>query len=283
VKGTRDESPVATPESLTGKVSDWLEASGFALEMRVAREFEKAGFDVSQSSPYNDPITGKLRESDVVARHFSDIDETPVVIRVFAECKSSIKRPWVLLTTETGMGSVAWIAHTPTTLLADRLFLRFLKSNGKFESIPTFIVPKRLGYHFVSGRFDKASADPDDDSDKAHKAVVQVTHATRQWIESEHGERPQGEASCAIGLPLIVVGQDLFEGYLSAGGDIQAERVSEGLLSAQAEGFRDPVFVSVVTAAGLSEWVRRASATANRLSEIAGKLLPGIKRSQSDE
>lgn len=274
---------MASHESLTGKVADWLESSGFALEMRVAREFEKAGFDVSQSAPYNDPVTGKLRESDVVARHFSEVDETPVVIRVFVECKSSTKWPWVLLTTETGMGSVAWIAHTPTTLLADRLFLRFLKSNGKFETVPAFIVPKRLGYHFVAGRFEKSTADSDDDSDKAHKAVVQVTHATRQWIESEHAKRPRGDASCAIGLPLIVVGQDLFEGYLSDRGEIMAERVDVGILSAQAEGFRDPVFVSIVTEAGLSAWVHRASGTASRLTEIAGKHLPGIKRSRSEE
>jgi hypothetical protein len=76
------------------KVHEWLEKTGFPLEMSAAAAFRRAGFFVRQSSTYPDPQTEKGREIDVLA---SDSDflgdfETSFVI----ECKAS-KKPWVVL------------------------------------------------------------------------------------------------------------------------------------------------------------------------------------------
>ena len=76
------------------KVQEWLEKTGFPLEMAAAAALRRAGFFVRQSSTYPDAQTDKGREIDVVA---SDSDwlgdlETAFVI----ECKAS-RKPWVVL------------------------------------------------------------------------------------------------------------------------------------------------------------------------------------------
>src|SRR5689334_18263963 len=83
---------------MIAKVREWLEMQGFALEMRTASAFRKAGFDnVRQSSIYVDVKTGKPREIDVLAHDMGGNAARGIIdIRFFVECKSS-KKPWVLL------------------------------------------------------------------------------------------------------------------------------------------------------------------------------------------
>ena len=53
------------------KVRNWLETQGYTLEMRAASAFRAIGFDVRQSSHYDDPETGKSREIDVTPQHYA--------------------------------------------------------------------------------------------------------------------------------------------------------------------------------------------------------------------
>ena len=75
--------------ALTDEVREWLERSGFPLEMQSAAAFRQAGFEVRQSSHYIDPENGKDRELDVLA---TDPDYIGVVqIHFVIECKSGKK------------------------------------------------------------------------------------------------------------------------------------------------------------------------------------------------
>jgi hypothetical protein len=79
-------------------VAKWVESSGHALELRVARTFRRSGAgSVQQSFGYTDPETGQQREGDIRATYswrspLPGIDGRLIVI---AECKSSTKHPWV--------------------------------------------------------------------------------------------------------------------------------------------------------------------------------------------
>lgn len=79
---------------LTEKILDWLNKTGFPLEMTTATEFRKQGFDISQSLTYLDPQSDKGREIDVLA---SDSNWVGLIdIHFVVECKSSAN-PWIVL------------------------------------------------------------------------------------------------------------------------------------------------------------------------------------------
>lgn len=78
-------------------VGSWLESSGRAFEVRVARTFRRSGANpVEQSFTYVDPRLDLQREGDVVA-DFRWIGKRDVECSLSAvvECKSSRKESWV--------------------------------------------------------------------------------------------------------------------------------------------------------------------------------------------
>jgi hypothetical protein len=84
-------------KDLKEAVKDWLEKSGYPLEMHVANAFHKAGFRVAQSAYYTDTESGQQREIDIVATDKVSVGNTAIRMRFVVECKSSPKHPWVML------------------------------------------------------------------------------------------------------------------------------------------------------------------------------------------
>jgi hypothetical protein len=87
----------AAGAGLEDGVRRWLDTSGRALELRVARQFRRLGnAAVEQSRAYNDVQTAKQREPDVVARfEWTGLNSVPCSLAVAVECKSSKGNPWV--------------------------------------------------------------------------------------------------------------------------------------------------------------------------------------------
>lgn len=84
------------------KVLEWLQKTGFPLEMYAASTFRGAGFDVRQSATYADPDCAKGREIDVLAQ---DPDVLGLVeISFVVECKASLN-PWVVLTSDDALSN----------------------------------------------------------------------------------------------------------------------------------------------------------------------------------
>ncbi len=80
----------------SSKVLEWLDKTGYPLELRTGRACEEAGWSVSYSSWYTDSQTAKPRELDVSALTWV---HTPagesVGFGFLIECKSGIDKPWV--------------------------------------------------------------------------------------------------------------------------------------------------------------------------------------------
>jgi hypothetical protein len=98
---------VAQKDELANKVKGWLDTQGYPLEMRVARQFQRAKFTVTQGDFYEtDDHT--WREVDVAARveievgSNDDAKKLRMRLEVVAvcECKSNRQatRPWVVFT-----------------------------------------------------------------------------------------------------------------------------------------------------------------------------------------
>lgn len=83
---------------LNSSILQWLETSGRALELlRVAQTLQQIGHaDVQPAFNYQDTVTGRVRESNVVASFaWTGMENVPCTITLAAECKSSTKHPWV--------------------------------------------------------------------------------------------------------------------------------------------------------------------------------------------
>jgi hypothetical protein len=81
-------------ETLLRDVQDWLHHNGYVLEMEVARQLLPHCSLVLQGSQYTDPVTGKLREIDVLCAWFRMREENEHRIDMIVECKST-PAPWV--------------------------------------------------------------------------------------------------------------------------------------------------------------------------------------------
>lgn len=98
---TVDEPAQSVGTDLETKVHAWLEASGRALELRVARAFARSGADRVYLSQHYDSPEGKVREIDVVAEYDGQLSSGSVITRAAAvECKSSKQKPWVAMYTD---------------------------------------------------------------------------------------------------------------------------------------------------------------------------------------
>src|ERR1035437_8775297 len=83
---------------LTHNVRKWLAANGYPLEMKAAKVFKTAGFDVEQSEYYLDRDTEDYRELDILASLSRDSKRVHYSLRALVECKFCKSNPWLLLT-----------------------------------------------------------------------------------------------------------------------------------------------------------------------------------------
>lgn len=84
-------------DDIDDKVRGWIESSGRALELRVARTFRRSPVvrSVRQSAHYEDPDQGKQREGDVLASYRLQAGDHTLTIEMAIECKSGKSKPWV--------------------------------------------------------------------------------------------------------------------------------------------------------------------------------------------
>ena len=76
------------------RITTWVERSGRALELRVARIFQRAGADVRMSHPYMGQQ--QARETDVLADFpWLALGNADARLTVIVECKHSADKPWV--------------------------------------------------------------------------------------------------------------------------------------------------------------------------------------------
>lgn len=111
--------PEPTPEALLAA----LRQAGWLLEQETATALTRAGFEVTQSWPYQDPdAPDKSREMDVVATkrvHLNAELNFSVIAHVVVECKESAM-PYALIGRTTPVGPFAY-ERKETQFLFDRI------------------------------------------------------------------------------------------------------------------------------------------------------------------
>jgi len=205
---------------VTEKVREWLQKTGFPLEMQAAAAFRSAGFDVRQSFTFPDPQSDKGREIDVLAQdsdHWLGVIEVSFVV----ECKSS-QNPWVVLTSDDALSNYnrlfafAVTSGAARSALSDRL-------TDLGQLTPYIERPSRGGYGFRQA-FGK-------ESDPAYSAAIGAMKASRGVAQDRVSSTIP---KLAFAFPVIVVDSSLYECSLAENEELKLTEVpqSEFLFSA---------------------------------------------------
>jgi predicted RecB family endonuclease len=245
--------------ALERKIRDWLDSTGFPLEMEVAELFREQGFAVRQSSTWVDRATEKVREIDVVAKQESETGGVEVAFVV--ECKAS-KHPWVVLCSD----------HTLSGY--NRIFALSLTSRGARTATATrvlaatspmrnfVLVPDRSGYALREALSAK-------DSDAAFAAAMSATKAAAAQVR--HRE-PGGIEPISFAFPVVVVDSPLFEAaYVDVSG-LQLEQVARSAFLFD-PGLSDhaPVLVHIVARDHVSNFATWAKQVASAIHADLGE------------
>ncbi|MBI2313502.1 MAG: hypothetical protein HYU77_13465 [Betaproteobacteria bacterium] len=238
---------------LTDKFIEWLQSTGFPLEMEAASAFRTAGFDVRQSSTFPDPQSDKGREIDVLAQDpdFFGVIEIAFVI----ECKSSSK-PWVVFTSDDALSgynrlfAFSVMSQAARNALAERF--------AQLSVLGPYIKrPERGGYGFRQALGKEA-----DPAYTAAMAALKACHGVAKDRTSSSIPR------LAFAFPVIVVDSPLFECSRAQDGKLELTGVSnsEFLFSAYIPEHIG-CCVKVITREHLPEFATSAKMLANAIRE----------------
>jgi hypothetical protein len=199
------------------EIRDWLEKSGYPLEMEVARTFRKNTIlHVDQSWHYIDPTTGDLRQADVVANiagpiSFGGESHPHVAVFLTVECKSTTA-PWVVLKDQPRVFPpdeepfLSWVPHTIDDSLL-RGIVEERRNSSRRMPIFDFLSP---GYEVCEKRnTDKGKLDP------AYAAVRQAASAAFGILGEVSSDVVTG-----IAIPVVVTKSPLFEATLNGEGEV---------------------------------------------------------------
>lgn len=188
------------------KVLEWLDRTGYPLELRTGRACEEAGWVVTYSSWYTDSQTAKPRELDVLALTWAHTKAGHSTGFGFCiECKSSPDKPWV------GFHSGAQYGENGHFGLYKGEMAGMAVVAANTERIPfPGVLPKSAPR--VGGLVQALGAKDDNAPSSPHSALMQACAAVRSLDRSRTTMSRQSSPphpSAAVILPLLV-----FDGQL---------------------------------------------------------------------
>ena len=213
---------------ILGKIRGWLETEGYPLEMRVAKAFREAKFEVSSSEYYVDPEHQKVREIDVMASMGATINKVHFWILFVIECKSSKRSPWVCFSSghdpewDASLGFPARISTNEGKELLREIYAdRELVSRGLFE------LPTSHAYAVVNALIGERTKEgnPKGRIDLPY-AAIEGARSAANAIVSHYDKRqshPNKVQVVCIAFPVVVVGAPLFRCTLGGKGEVEIE------------------------------------------------------------
>jgi len=177
------------------EVQAWLEDQGYALEHEVSKAFKRAGFLPRIARPYRDPVEGKVRELDVLARPgFNNINAKRDIRLLFAaECKSRTTGAWLVRTTSMfRVGTPDWWPICSPELTS------YFKEVGAIFTGPGPAFSDPVGFSVVE------AAPNEGEANGAYKAISQAVSAAVAIATEQPRPVP------LIVHPIVVVDAPLF-------------------------------------------------------------------------
>jgi hypothetical protein len=238
------------PADAAEAVDQWLKRQGYTLEMRVAQEMRRAGFEVEQSAYYQDqqqPDT--WREIDILAwreapRNGSESPIRTVRLVLAIECKSSAGAPWVLFTVDAQAAGrfvrPSWTA--PASDLGFRL-MSYRDPSLRHADAEIFRLPARIAYGI-------ARAHLKSNEDVPYQACWAAIKAAIEQLPREDPDHGEIEDMAVVALPIVIVEGPIFEAFLGRDKELQTAPISAGCFIAKRPlGGRSRTLVHIVASA----------------------------------
>jgi len=269
-----DPSPEPEPAPSKGappeKIKAWLHTVGYPLEFATARTLREAGFDARQGRSYMDVTAsgGRVREIDVLAP-LRETDQD-VSVALVAECKYTVEKPWVVLTT-TALLQPADVLEA--TLASDnvRPLLVGRARNPNVRGVPQFLeIPTRHGFSVVT-----AFRPLDQDSDAAYRAMSQVVGAARNVWSTETSQ------PWKLIWPVVVIEGQLFETADDGGEEVR--EVGRSRIMWHGASAARPVVVDVVTSDNLKAYAEEAYGALRGIQNLLSEKAYEARRSASED
>ncbi len=261
----RSSAPPPSPRVIA---QEFVETSGFPLEVRATDAFRQAGFTSLSSLVYDNPATGDVGEIDNFAfREASIPGEDPGAsfqISYVVECKRSADVPWLLFRSQPG-GVLATPFLRSVTLLQSRGVgsLLFAHAGDWKDRLRLTAEMPGVAYRVRAARTGE---------DVAFKAVSGAVRAARAQVEStsrqhEAAKRERTRLPFEISRPVVVVSAPLFFCDFEPSGQFTLEETERGsvLTTSTAPTLPRSVLVDVVTEAGLASYAAEQNLIASEL------------------
>ncbi|HEY0458585.1 MAG TPA: hypothetical protein VGC97_05485 [Pyrinomonadaceae bacterium] len=223
-------------KNLIDSVKDWLEKSGYPLELFVAKTLKKLDYFCSKSPLFIDLETKVSREIDIVASKFFNNDYGQYLTsKLIIECKKS-SYPFVVLCNESVKKTLIENAFFGN-IIVDRdgsfitwVFLIQLDKHHKinFKSLfptKTLNLESRQGYSLVQAHTNSDSYIYTElyKLAKAYEYEVQKDlDFYKEMLENEK-DKKEAENSYKFHIPILVIDAPLVETYIDNKGDVIVE------------------------------------------------------------
>lgn len=258
---------------LKAKVLDWLQnKTGYPLELRIGKQFEKAGWSVNYSRWYKDVISDKNRELDVQAIAGSVIEGASIFVSLCIDCKTSNAKPWVGLSSGLTVGKQGSLSFAIGSL--SRMTLIGAVTEG--VELPSVVPPGTLRVGGVVQAFTKAQEEGSATSPyaallQARSAALALDREYRAVALEVSGELK----TAAIFLPVVIVDGPLFSYSVSQEIDDTLQPIEAFVASVPGEGESEAAAVPVLSR-GYAE--QHCASLLSSARNFCGAMLPHLSK-----
>ena len=166
-------------EDIISELKQWMDYEGFPTEMKVAQVFRENDFDVSQGWSFQDEVTMKPREVDLIV--YGDFfGEYAYRICPVIECKKS-ERVFLALSYGYDYGAAFFGLGTRLGNSLGQMMLNELKENGVMDALPINEPIFPLSYNLIQSLVSVKNGKvwtKKQGQDRAFDALIKTTKAT---------------------------------------------------------------------------------------------------------
>jgi hypothetical protein len=228
-------------QNLEARLLEWLRKTGYPLELRIGKQFQRVGWNVNYSRWYQDPIAEKKRELDVQVSVTATRERTSMHVSLCIECKTSVDKPWVALSSGVTVGDDISLDFAVGRL--SRMALTGATAEG--VELPRIVSPGTLRVggvvqaFFGSGKKPRPQEQEEASPTSPYAALVQARSAALA-LDTEYRANALeifGELkTAAVFLPVVIVDAPLFAYAVGANGEDILHSVEAVVASVPGEG-----------------------------------------------
>lgn len=179
-------------------VRGWVNGQGYPFELRVAAQIEQVfRASVSHSVYWEDPVTSKMRETDILASdyaHSGGVENAGVILSIYVECKGHLGQKNKDVPGWVGMADAG---HDPRkskkanvsgfNAIASKTLLEEVGSGQGLAFDPVLVRPVVHSIH-IAGNADLEKNDNDERTEQAFGAVSSVATGARVLSAKQNEE-----------------------------------------------------------------------------------------------